>query len=250
MKLKKIAIASLLALPVSSPSFAQLEEIVVTAQKRSQTLQDIPIAVTVTSAETIEKAQIQDLLDLQSVVPSLRVSTLQTSRNATFVIRGFGNGANNPGIEPSVGVFIDGVYRSRSAAAISDLPRTERVEVLSGPQSTLFGKNASAGVISVVTPTPSGERGGYISGSFGDFNALVIKGLYEDSINENLSFDIGGSYNSRDGYFENLTLNQDLNERNRFGLRGQLYWTPNDTTSVRVIADYDEIDEALSLIHI
>ena len=72
------------------------------------------------------------------------MSQLQTSRNANFVIRGFGNGANNPGIEPSVGVFIDGVYRSRSASAISDLPRLERVEVLSGPQSTLFGKNASA----------------------------------------------------------------------------------------------------------
>ena len=244
MKIKKIAIASLLALPIANPAFAQLEEIVVTAQKRSQTLQDTPIAVTVTSADTIEKAQIQDLLDLQSVVPSLRVSTLQTARNATFSIRGFGNGANNPGVEPSVGVFIDGVYRSRSAAAISDLPRLERVEVLSGPQSTLFGKNASAGVISVATPTPSGESGGYLSGSFGDFNAVVLKGLYEGAINDDLSFDIGGSYNSRDGYFENLALNEELNERNRFGLRGQLYWTPNDSTSVRIIADYDEIDEA------
>jgi len=154
LSFKKIASAVALAtIAAPSISVAQegsgfLEEVVVTATKRSQTLQDIPIAVSVTTADTIEKAQIQDLLDLQSVVPSLRVSQLQSSAASNFVIRGFGNGANNVGIEPSVGVFIDGVYRSRSAAAISDLPRLERVEVLSGPQSTLFGKNASAGVVS------------------------------------------------------------------------------------------------------
>jgi len=250
LSFKKIASAVALAtIAAPSVSVAQegggfIEEVVVTATKRSQTLQEIPIAVTVTTADTIEKAQIQDLLDLQTVVPSLRVSQLQTSRNANFVIRGFGNGANNPGIEPSVGVFIDGVYRSRSAAAISDLPRLERVEVLSGPQSTLFGKNASAGVVSVVTPVPSGETGGFLSGSFGEFNAVVLKGLYEGSFNDNLAFDIAGSYNTRDGYFENLETGDELNERDRFSVRGQLNWTPNDTTAIRVIADYDEIDES------
>ncbi len=122
----KVALITAAALTLPSLGYAQggvLEEIVVTATKRAQTLQEIPIAVTVTSAETIEKAQIQDINDLQSVVPSLRVSQLQSSVNTNFSIRGFGNGANNPGIEPSVGVFIDGVYRSRSAAAISDLPK-------------------------------------------------------------------------------------------------------------------------------
>jgi len=118
-----VALATIAAPNISVAQDSFIEEVVVTATKRSQTLQEIPIAVTVTTSETIEKAQIQDLIDLQSVVPSLRVSQLQTSRNANFVIRGFGNGANNPGIEPSVGVFIDGVYRSRSASAISDLPR-------------------------------------------------------------------------------------------------------------------------------
>jgi outer membrane receptor protein involved in Fe transport len=245
---KKIVSAIALA-TVAAPgiTFAQdsiLEEIVVTASKRATTLQEIPIAVTVTTADTIEKAQIQDLIDLQAVVPSLRVSQLQTSRNANFVIRGFGNGANNPGIEPSVGVFIDGVYRSRSAAAISDLPRLERVEVLSGPQSTLFGKNASAGVVSVVTPVPQGESGGFFSASVGDYSAVVLKGLVEGSLSDNLAFDIAGSYNSRDGYFENLALGEELNERNRYAIRGQLNWTPNDSTAVRVIADYDQIDEA------
>ena len=146
---KKIVVAVALAtVAAPSVSFSQetsgsssfLEEIVVTASKRAATLQETPIAVTVTSGATIDKAAIQDVIGLQSVVPTLRVTQLQSSTNTTFSIRGFGNGANNEGIEPSVGVFIDGVYRSRAGAAISDLPRLERVEVLSGPQSTLFGK--------------------------------------------------------------------------------------------------------------
>lgn len=243
MRVNKLLLASMLALPIAMPASAQLEEIVVTASKRAATLQDIPISVSVTTADTIEKAQIQDLLDLQSVVPSLRVSQLQVAAASNFVIRGFGNGANNVGIEPSVGVFIDGVYRSRSAASISDLPRLERVEVLSGPQSTLFGKNASAGVVSVVTPEPTGESAGFISGSFGEFNAVVIKGLYEGAINDNLAFDIAGSSNTRDGYIDNLATGEELNERNRYAVRGQLVWTPNDRLKVRAIADYDDLDE-------
>ncbi len=148
------AVATVLAAsaPPLSAETLVMEEIVVTAAKRQQTLQEVPIAVTVTNAETIERAQILDILDLQSVVPSLRAPQFQSSTQVNFVVRGFGNGANNAGIEPSVGVFIDGVYRSRSAAQIADLPGLERIEVLRGPQSTLFGKNASAGVISVVTP--------------------------------------------------------------------------------------------------
>jgi len=248
LSLRKVATAFAIAgIALPGISIAQdsiIEEVVVTAAKRAQTLQDIPIAVSVTSAETVEKAQIQDILDLQSVVPSLRVSQLQLTRNSSFSIRGFGNGANNIGIEPSVGVFIDGVYRSRAASSISDLPRLERVEVLSGPQSTLFGKNASAGVVSVVTPKPSGESGGFVSGSFGNRSAVVLKGLYEGAISDDLVFDVSGSYNKKDGFFENRFNGEDLNERDRFGLRGQLVWTPGDNSSIRLMADYDELDEA------
>ena len=143
----------------------RLNTVTITATKREQTLQDVPVAVSVVDDTTIEKAEIQDLNDLQSVVPSLRVGQLQSSANTNFIIRGFGNGDNNFGIEPSVGVFIDGVFRSRSAGALSDLPNVQRIEVLNGPQSTLFGKNASAGVISVVTREPQFTFGGSLTPS-------------------------------------------------------------------------------------
>ncbi len=221
----------------------EMEEIVVTSAKRTQTLQQIPVAVSVTSRDTIEMAKIQDIKDLQSVVPSLRVSQLQNSTNTNFVIRGFGNGANNPGIEPSVGVFIDGVYRSRSASSISDLPNLERVEVLRGPQSTLFGKNASAGVISVVTRKPSGESAGKVSATVGNYGLIGLKGQIEGAISENVAFDVSGSHNSTDGYFDNLNTGGTLNNRERQAVRGQLVITPSDDAEIRIIADYDTIDE-------
>ncbi len=218
-------------------------DIIVTASKRSQTLQDTPVAVSVTSAAQLEESQIRDLIDLQTAVPSLRVSQLQSSANTNFIIRGFGNGANNAGIEPSVGVFIDGVYRSRSAAQIGDLPNVERIEVLRGPQSTLFGKNASAGVISIVTQKPQYEFGGSVEATYGNFNAVTIKGDVTGPISETVAFSIGGSYNRRDGYAQDLKLDTDVNDRNRYGVRGQLLFEPTDALSIRLIGDYDKIDE-------
>jgi iron complex outermembrane receptor protein len=218
-------------------------DIIVTASKRSQTLQDTPVAVSVTSAAQLEESQIRDLIDLQTAVPSLRVSQLQSSANTNFIIRGFGNGANNAGIEPSVGVFIDGVYRSRSAAQIGDLPNVERIEVLRGPQSTLFGKNASAGVISIVTQKPQYDFGGSAEVTYGNFNAITVKGDVTGPISETVAFSIGGSYNRRDGYAQDLNLDTDVNDRNRWGVRGQLLFEPTDALSIRLIGDYDKIDE-------
>ena len=231
----------------TNPLFAQedafLEEIVVTAAKREQTLQEVPISVSVTDADTVEKAVILDVIDLQTVVPSLRVSQLQSTGNTNFLIRGFGNGANNPGIEPSVGVFIDGVYRSRSASALSDLPNLERIEVQRGPQSTLFGKNASAGVISVVTQAPQFEAGGSVEVLAGNFGSTVFRGNVTGPLSETVAFSLSGNYNQRDGYFDNFADGSEINERNRYGVRGDLLFAPNETFSLRVIADFDEIDE-------
>lgn len=221
----------------------RLNTITVSATKREQTLQDVPVAVSVVDSATIEKAEILDLNDLQSVVPSLGFRTFQNSANANFTIRGFGNGANNVGIEPSVGIFIDGVYRSRAAAQIGDLPNIQRVEVLRGPQSTLFGKNASAGVVSVITQKPGDELGGNVEASFGNFNLQRVKGYVSGPITEQLGFSIGGGINTRDGTATNVENGAGLNERNRWNIRGELLLEPTERQEWRLIADIDEIDE-------
>lgn len=237
--------------PQNEDAVAQAEEeefddnvIIVTASKRETTLQELPVSVSVTSADTIEQAQIRDLLDLQTVAPSLRVSQLQSSTNTTFIIRGFGNGANNIGVEPSVGVFIDGVFRSRSAGQIGDLANVSRVEVLRGPQSTLFGKNASAGVISVVTREPQFEFGGGAEVTYGNFDQFILKGDITGPISDTLAFSIDGNYNKRDGFFNIANLDGRINDRNRYGFRGQLLFEPSNDLKLRFIGDYSRLDES------
>ena len=254
LKAAMLSTISIASLSVGSAAFAQDNTpqasdeaddnvIIVTATKREQTLQEIPVAVTVTSAETIERAQVRDLIDLQTVAPTLRVSQNQTSGNATFSIRGFGNGGNNTGVEPSVGIFIDGVYRSRAGSGISDLPNLKRVEILRGPQSTLFGKNASAGVISIVTQEPKYEFGGSAEASYGNYNALVLKADVTGPIAENVAFSLAGGINKRDGYATIINTGEKSNERNRWFTRGQLLLEPSDTVKFRIIGDFDRIDE-------
>lgn len=243
---------SALALAIAAPAYAQqtsaadnnsIAEIVVTATKREQTLQDVPISVAVTGQQTIERAQVRDLIDLQSVVPSLKVSQFNATGQTNFVIRGFGNGNGNDGIESSVGVFIDGVYRSRSAAALDDLPEVERIEVLRGPQSTLFGKNVSAGAISIVTKKPQFEAGGKLEATIGNYDTRQIKGTFTGPLSDTLAVRLSGSLNKRDGFFTNLTTGNDVNDRDRWSVRGDVLWEPTDKTSVRIIADYNKINE-------
>lgn len=223
-------------------------EIVVTATKREQTLQETPVSVSVTTAETLEQAQIRDVLDLQTVTPSLRVSQLQNSSSSTFIIRGFGNGDNNFGIEPSVGVFIDGVFRSRSASSLNDLSNVQRIEVLNGPQSTLFGKNASAGVISVITRKPQFEFGGSAEATYGNYNAFTVKGDVTGPITETIAFSLDGSYNRRDGYGRIVNLGTDISDRNRWTARGQLLFEPTADLSIRLIGDYARFDEVCCVV--
>ena len=244
--LRGLAITTAISVALTLTSYAQTlnDDIIVTSTKRVTTLKEAPLAVSVTDSETIENARIMDLNDLQSLVPSLRVNQLQTSTNTNFIIRGFGNGANNAGIESSVGVFVDGVYRSRSAARIGDLPKIERAEVLRGPQSTLFGKNASAGVISIVTAKPSSEKEGYAEVGYGNYNNFTGKAYYTNAIgNDGAAFSLGGGFNMRDGYAEAQPGLSDLNDRNRWNIQGQLSFEPSDKTSVRIIADYSTLDE-------
>ena len=242
------ASASAFALLATAPAFAQDADddvIIVSATKRDTTLQETPVSVQVTTADVIEDAQILDIKDLQSVVPTFRVSQLQNAGNTTLSIRGFGNGGNNIGIEPSVGLYIDGIYRSRAAAQIGDLPNLERVEVVSGPQSTLFGKNAPVGVVSIVTAKPEFETSGYIEGGLGNFDQNYVKGYITGGITDTVAISLGGGYQLRDGYFEPAegTQGGDFNDIDRFNIRAQALWEPTDTFSGRFIVDRSTLEE-------
>ena len=221
-----------------------VERIMVTASKRLTGLQETPIAVTVVSGDLIEKANILDINDLQTLVPTLRVTPLQRSTNTNFAIRGFGNGTNNTGIEPSVGVFIDGVYRSRAAAQIGDLPRVQQIEVLSGPQSTLFGKNASAGVISIRTMEPSYDMEGKVELGVGNYNQKTMKAYITNGITDELAFSLSGGFNTRDGYTDSVVGLSNVNDKDRWNARAQALYEPNEDVKIRLIADYSEIEEA------
>ncbi|WP_029625542.1 TonB-dependent receptor [Sphingomonas sp. PAMC 26605] len=219
------------------------DDIIVTATKREQTLQNVPISVSVTSAQTIERAQIRDLIDLQSVVPSLKVAQFNAVGQTNFIIRGFGNGNGNVGIEGSVGVFIDGVYRSRSAASLNDLPEIERIEVLRGPQSTLFGKNVSAGAINIVTKRPQFDFGGRVDLTVGNYGQMIAKATATGPLSSTVAVRLSGTVNQRDGFYQNVVTSQGVNDRNRGSVRADVLWNPTSNLSVRIIGDYNEITE-------
>jgi iron complex outermembrane recepter protein len=253
-KTSMLVSAALSAVGMSAPAYAQAAatettdaedstEIIVTAAKREQTLQDVPISVAVVGAERVERAQIRDLIDLQALVPSLKVPQFQSSTQTNFVIRGFGNGANNAGIESSVGVFIDGVYRSRSASAIADLPEIERVEVLRGPQSTLFGKNVSAGAISIITKKPQFKFGLKAEATAGNYGEIGGKLSVTGPLSEKIAARLSGSFDTAEGYFKNINVGGKVNNRNRYSLRGDILIEPSDAVSFRLIGDYNHINE-------
>ncbi len=219
-------------------------DIVVTATKRTQTLQDVPISVSVTSGETLKRANVTDIIDLQTLVPSLKVYQLQNTGQTGFSIRGFGNGTGNAGLEPSVGVFIDGVYRSRSASSVNDLPDVERIEVLRGPQSTLFGKNVSVGAISIVTKAPSFKWGGSAEATLGNYGEIGAKASINVPLSDTVAAKISGSFDQRDGYTRNIGPTGGLiNNRDRWSVRGDVLWKPTANFSLRVLADYGNISE-------
>src|SRR5215207_10733932 len=134
---------------------ADQDEIIITAQGRRQVLQDVPIAVTAVSAQEMQNSGATDIRQLNQLAPSLLVSSTGTEANGSARIRGIGTVGDNPGLESSVAVFIDGVYRSRSGIGLNELGEIDRVEVLRGPQGTLFGRNASAGLINIISKKPS-----------------------------------------------------------------------------------------------
>ncbi|GGE91922.1 TonB-dependent receptor [Massilia psychrophila] len=236
---------------LAAPSYAQqaaapddaIQSITITATKREATLQDVPISVSVTSQATIEQAHITDLIDLQSVVPSLQVTQFNAVGQTNFIIRGFGNGSGNDGIESSVGVFVDGVYRSRTSSALDDLPEVSRIEVLRGPQSTLFGKNVSSGAINIVTVKPQFTFAGKAEIGIGSDSLKQVKASITGPFSETMAYRLSVSGTQRDGYLNNETTGTGVNDRDRSSVRADFLWKPDNALSVRVIADYNRIAE-------
>jgi iron complex outermembrane receptor protein len=226
----------------ASAAIAQPDIITITAQKREQTLQDTPISVAVVTAEAIEESTIRDAADLQTLVPSLRVAEFASSTNTEFALRGLGTSSFNPGLEPSVGIFVDGVYRPRSGAAINDLLSIQRVEVLRGPQSTLFGRNTPAGVVSFITQAPEFETAFTGSATFANYNSRIFSASGTGALTEDLAVRLDATNNTADGFLVNYD-GREINNRDRQVIRGQLLWLPNDDISVRIIADNSELNE-------
>ncbi|MBB3032528.1 TonB-dependent receptor [Alteriqipengyuania lutimaris] len=218
--------------------------IVVTAQGRTQQLTDVPVAVNVVSAEELRNSGASDIRELNQVAPSLLVSSTGNEANGSARIRGIGTVGDNPGLESSVAVFVDGVYRSRSGNALSELGPIDRVEVLRGPQGTLGGRNSSAGLINIYTAPPEFDFGGYGAFTYGNYDAIKVEGGLTGPIGDTLAARVDGVYFKRDGFYNDVVNDVDVNDRDRYLVRGQLLFEPNDGLSVRLTGDYSKKDEA------
>ncbi len=246
--------AACLALAVPSLSYAQDEpqaeeenandEIVVTAQGRTQLLSDVPVAISAVTAETLQNSGANDIRQLNQVAPSLLVSSTGSEANGSARIRGIGTVGDNPGLESSVPVFIDGVYRSRSGIGLNELGEIDRVEVQRGPQGTLGGRNSSAGLISIYSKKPSFTFGGSGELTYGNYDFMRAATSFTGPITEQLAFRVDGVYVKRDGFYTDDQTGRDVNNRDRYFLRGQLLFEPTDALSIRLIADYTKRSEA------
>jgi len=221
------------------------EEIVVLAQKREQDIMEVPVAVTAVTGQQIENAGIKDMFDLQQNAPSLLLGQSQTATTSYFSIRGISSTSNNFGVESSVGLYVDGVYRSRQSSMINELIDVETVEVLRGPQGTLFGKNTPAGAVQIRTVAPSQDRDAFVDVTAGDYGLVRVSAAANMPLNDEWALRGTLFSSQRDGYVDDIVLGDELyNDRDRFGARLQLAYESSDTFNMRIIADYAEIDES------
>ena len=225
-----------------------LSAITVTAQKREEALQDVPISITALSEQLLLDTGVRDVKDLQVLVPGLTVTSTQSEAQTTARIRGIGTVGDNAGLESSVGVVIDGVYRPRNGVGFGDLGEIERIEVLKGPQGTVFGKNTSAGVINVITRRP--HYGTAVEGEItvGNYDALGVAGSFNTAIGENAAFRVYAAKRKRDGFMDVRTgagprTETEDADQNFHSLRGQLLIEPTDSLDINVIADFTSREE-------
>lgn len=237
------ASVSAIAVCLMGNAHAQYDEIVVTAQKTEQNLQEVPVAVSVLPEEAIENKFANNIENLQTLVPSISFRKGSTNANSAISIRGIGTVSFSLAAEPAVSTVVDGVVLGRSGQAFADLYDIERIEVLRGPQGTLYGKNAQAGVINIVTKRPSDELEGYIDASYFEGNEWKIRGKISGPISDTLSGSLVLTKSEFDGHITNVFDNEKVNGYDRWGARGMLEFKPSDDFSMLFIYEHIEADD-------
>ncbi|MEI9917836.1 MAG: TonB-dependent receptor [Bacteroidota bacterium] len=215
-----------------------LGAVTVTARRREETIQEIPIAVSVINGNFISQAGAFNVNRIKELIPSVQLYS-SNPRNTGINIRGIGSayGLTNDGLDPGVGFYVDGVYYARPAAATMDFIDIEQVEVLRGPQGTLFGKNTSAGAFNITTRKPSFTPGADFEVSYGNYNFTQAKASITGPLSKMLAVRVSFSGTSRNGVIENIRTTQHTNTLNNLGLRGSLLWKPNKKLSVTLSGD-------------
>ena len=219
-------------------------DIVITATRRNQALSNVPMAVSAVTAQNLQNTGATDIRQLNQIAPSLLVSSTSSEAGAAVArIRGVGTVGDNPGLENSVGLFIDGVYRARTGIGLTDLGPIDRIEVLRGPQGTLFGRNTSAGLISIFTAKPrfTPEVSGQVD--IGNYNYRRFQASVTGPVSDTVALRLDGVWDKRDGFLKDVISGRRINNRDRWGLRGQALFQPNDNFSFRLIADYSKQNE-------
>lgn len=233
---------SLLAANTLASDFT-IEEIVVTATKRAESIQDVPISVSAFSGEFLEKSGLESLQDLGNIAPNLTISKSSQSVNQRIAVRGVGSVGNNA-IDPSVAVYVDGVYMPRPGAVLGSLKDIEVAEVLRGPQGTLFGRNASMGALNIRTKNPNmGETSLKVDAGIGDFGAYDTTLIANTPLTDKLATRIVANYSSLDGYGENLyDGSDDIGSNRNKSLKTSFLYEPNESLTALLRLDYQEIN--------
>ena len=228
-------------LPTVEPSVTGGDEIVVTARLRTETLQEVPIALTVIGASKLEDSGASNLVQATTLAPSVQFIS-SNPRNTSITIRGFGSayGLTNDGLEPGVGVYIDGVYHPRPAVSTFDLIDVERIEVLRGPQGTIYGKNTTAGALNIVTTRPSRDASSEFELSGGNYGSLQAKGLWTGPLYDDWAAKISFVGTRRDGMIWNAPTDEDINDTNNRAVNLQFLYEPSDKLELRLIAEAHE----------
>ncbi|MGA0543810.1 TonB-dependent receptor [Brevundimonas sp. VNH65] len=228
----------------ADPGATQVEDIIVTATKREERLIDVPVAVTAVGGEQLENSGVTDIRELTGLAPSVQFQTPGGGSDSSVRIRGVGTTSTNPGLESSVGVVIDGVARARTGVALSELGDLERIEVLRGPQGTLFGRNTSSGLINVVTraPDPSAAAG-RIEATYGAFNNVRFGGYYNLPLSDDAALRIEASRETRDGFYSDANSDETLDNIDRSFIRGKLLYAPSENVRWLFSADYTKREE-------